>query len=129
VPMASSSQDDDAMMRQREPMTIDGLKRSTDRHFHRLDQRFRGRFDRIDQRLTKMDQRFTKIDQRFTKIDQRFDRLEQEMNRSAEETRRQFNIIAESMRDDLRIFADAIAGHSERLKQHDTRIGRLERRL
>jgi hypothetical protein len=123
-------------MRQREAMTIDGLKRSTDRHFHRLDQRFRRRFDRIDrrfekidQRFEKIDQRFEKIDQRFEKIDQRFDHLEQEMNRSAEETRRQFKIIAESMRDDLRIFADAIAGHSELLNQHETRIGRLERRL
>jgi hypothetical protein len=116
-------------MRQREPMTIDGLKRSTDRHFHRLDQRFR----RLDQRFRRLDQRFRRrfdrIDQRFAKIDHRFDHLEQEMNRSAEETRRQFNIIAESMRDDLRMFADAIAGHSERLNQHDTRIGRLERRL
>ena len=116
------------MMRQREAMTIDGLKRSTDRHFHRLDQRFRRRFDRIDRRFEKIDQRFEKIDQRFEKIDQRFDHLEQEMNRSAEETRRQFKIIAESMRDDLRIFADAIAGHSELLNQHETRIGRLERR-
>jgi hypothetical protein len=37
-------------------------------------------------------------------------------------------VIAESLRDDLRIFADAIGLNSERLNQHETRIDRLERR-
>ena len=54
--------------------------------------------------------------------------LRGEIARSAEETRRHFNIVAESLRDDFRIFADAISVHSERLDQHDARMTRLERR-
>jgi hypothetical protein len=38
-------------------------------------------------------------------------------------------VIAESLRNDLRLFADAIARHSERLDQHDARLARLERSL
>lgn len=38
------------------------------------------------------------------------------------------DMIAESIRDDLRLFADAIGLHSERLNRHDARIDRLEQR-
>jgi len=38
------------------------------------------------------------------------------------------DMIAESIRDDLRIFADAIGLHSDRLNRHDARIDRLEQR-
>ena len=34
------------------------------------------------------------------------------------------DVVAESLRDDLRIFADAIGLHSDRLNRHDARIGR-----
>jgi hypothetical protein len=37
-------------------------------------------------------------------------------------------MVAESLRDDFRIFADGIAGQSERLDKHETRIARLERK-
>jgi hypothetical protein len=123
--LASSSLDDDAMMRKREPMTIDGLKRATDRQFDRLRRHMDRRFDRLDR---------TKADK--SEVRTAIGRLETELRRQAEqsrqqeeETRRHFDVVAESLRDDLRLFADAIAAHSERLIQHDTRIGRLERRL
>ena len=54
--------------------------------------------------------------------------LREEIRQSAEETRLHMEMIAESIRDDLRIFADAIGLHSERLNRHDTRISRLEQR-
>ena len=38
------------------------------------------------------------------------------------------DIIAESIRDDMRLFAEAIAGQSDTLHQHDKRITRLEER-
>jgi len=102
-----------------------------DRRFTRIDRRFTKidrRFTKIDRRFTKIDQRFTKIDQEFAKIDQEFRRQSEEMRRHFEETRRHFDIIAESLRDDLRIFADGIAGQSERLDKHEVRITQLERR-
>jgi chromosome segregation ATPase len=145
------------MMRaSKEPMTVAQLERSMDRQFKsvgatiarsdqrnrrqfaKIDRRFTRidrRFTRIDRRFTKIDRRFTKIDQRFTKIDQEFAKIDQEfrrqseeMRRHFEETRRHFDIIAESLRDDLRIFADGIAGQSERLDKHEVRITQLERR-
>lgn len=96
------TKNDDGMIRTaREPMTIAQLKRSTDRRFERLDR--------------SLNRRFAKIDRRFDEMDRRFDEL-----------RRHFDIIAESLRDDFRLFADAIASHLERLDRHDQRITRLE---
>jgi len=50
------------------------------------------------------------------------------MKETAVETRRHFDVVAESLHDDLRIFADEIARHTERLDHHEVRIVRLERR-
>jgi len=67
-------------------------------------------------------------------MDRRLGRIERTMvtkkdlARAVAEMRHHFEMVAESMRDDLRIFADAIGLHSERLRQHDTRITRLEQR-
>ena len=68
------------------------------------------------------------MDSRFRSVDRRFRSLEAEIRRQGEQTRRHFDMVAESLRDDFRIFADAIARQSERLDQHDVRISRLERR-
>ena len=105
---------DDAMIRRRrKPMTTLQLKRSIDR-----------RFDRIDRRFDKLDRQ--KADR--SDLVQLRTELREEIARSAEETRRHMDLIAEGLRDDLRIFADAIGLHSERLKRHDTRLDRLEQR-
>ena len=91
------------MMRpSREPMTIDQLKRHLDRRFDRLE---RKKADKTEVR-----------------------QLRAEIARSARETRQHMDMVAESLRDDLRIFADAIAGHSDCLDGHEGRITRLERR-
>ena len=68
------------------------------------------------------------MDRQFAKINQEFRRQSEETRRQFEEARRHFEVIAESLRDDLRIFADGIAGQSERLDKHEVRITRLERR-
>jgi hypothetical protein len=54
--------------------------------------------------------------------------LREQIRQSAAETRRHMDMIAESVRDDLRMFADAIGLHSDTLNRHDARISRLERR-
>ena len=94
--------DDDMMRASRQPMTIAQLKRHMDRRFDRLER--------------------TKADKSEIR------RLREEIARSAEETRRHFDIVAESLRDDFRIFADSIGRQTERLNQHETRIIRLEER-
>jgi len=54
--------------------------------------------------------------------------LRDEIASSAAETRRHFDVVAEAIRDDIRILAEALASHSDRLDKHDMRIGALERR-
>ena len=52
--------------------------------------------------------------------------LRDEIASSAAETRRHFDVVAEAIRDDIRILAEALASHSDRLDKHDTRITALE---
>jgi hypothetical protein len=92
--------DDDAKIRaSREPMTVLQLKRS-------------------------MDARFRSVDRRFNR---RFDRLERELRERDERLRRHFDVVVESLHDDLRMFAEAIGAHSERLGDHEQRLRKLER--
>ena len=101
-------------------MTISELKTSMDRRFDGLQ---RTKADKSDlQRLRK-----EMLGLRKEMLDSRAG-LRHEIVRSAEETRRHFDVVAESLRDDLRLFAEAIAAHSDRLDRHDTRISRLESR-
>ena len=84
--------------------------------------------------MTTMDRRFDRLDRKkadrteVRRLGQRLDALDGKIARSAEETRRHMDVVIESLRDDLRIFADAIAGQSERLDRREARIIRLERR-
>ena len=54
--------------------------------------------------------------------------LRDEIASSAAETRRHFDVVAEAIRDDIRILAEALASHGDRLDKHDTRITAIERR-
>jgi hypothetical protein len=112
--------------RSREPMTIAQLKRS------------------MDTRFTRVDRRFKRVDQRFKRVDVELRRLRQELHRQSDDTRRQFqrqsketrqhfedarrhfDVVADSLRDDMRMFAEAIGTHSERFGDHEVRLRRLE---
>ena len=75
-----------------------------------------------------MDRRFDRIERtKANKSDVR--KLRSEIRRLAAETRRHFDVIAESLRSDIRLLAEAVAGHSHRLDKHDGRITRLEQRI
>ena len=87
-------------------MTIAQLKQSMDRRFDRLQ---RAKADKRDLRKLRNDVR-------------------NDIRLSHAETRRHFDIVAESLRDDIRILAEGVAGHSHRLTNHETRITRLEQR-
>jgi hypothetical protein len=54
--------------------------------------------------------------------------LREEIASSAAETRRHFDVVAESIRDGTKVFADGIDAHRERLDKHEERITKLERR-
>ena len=97
--------------RSRTAMTVLQLKRTMDRRFDRTDRSNRRRFTAVE-----------------TKIAASKAELLEEIRRSEAETRRHMDMIAESIRDDLRLFADAIGLHSERLNRHEARIDRLEQR-
>jgi len=120
-------------------MTVSQLNRSMDRRFATMDHRLARRFATIDRRFAAIDRRFAAVDRRFDAVDRRFERVERsivdlrvelraEIARSAEETRRHFDVVVESLRDDLRIFADAIGLQTDRLNRHETRITALEHR-
>ena len=123
------------------------LQRAMDRRFdrlertkadkvelHTLQRAMERRFDTMERRFDAMEQRFGGLEQRFDGLEQRFDGLERtmvdknELASSAAETRRHFDVVAESIRADVRLFADPIRGHTDQLNQHETRITRLERR-
>jgi len=124
------------MMRaSKEPMTVAQLERLMDRRFKSVKLQILGvrvaaaRSDQRNRRqFAKIDRRFVSIDRQFAKVNQEFRRQSEETRRHFDEARRHFDVIAESLRDDLRIFADGIAGQSERLDKHEVRITRLERR-
>jgi len=67
------------------------------------------------------------MDSRFRRVDLEFRRVREDVRRQSEQTRRHFDVVAESLRDDLRLFAEAIRVNSERLDDHDVRLRRLER--
>lgn len=114
-------------------MTILQLKRSVDGRFGRLGRSMDARFERLER---SMDGRLRRLGR---SMDARFERLErsmrseitgsaQENGRLAEETRRHFDVVAESLRDEIRLIAEAVGSHTERLDQHEMRLNHLERR-
>ena len=112
-------------------MTIARLKQSMDRRFQSMDRRFQSMDRAMDRRFARVDRKKAdKSDVRRLerKVDRGFREIRQEIRDTAAQTRRHFEAVVESLHDDFRLFADAIARHSERLDHHDIRIGRLERR-
>jgi hypothetical protein len=69
------------------------------------------------------------MDGRFADVDRRFDRLEARIeahiNEAAAETRRHFDVIAESLRAEIRL---RLEGTDTRLDNHEQRIQALEKR-
>lgn len=79
-----------------------------------LEERLEQRFDqRLDQRL----------DERLGKSS-----LDERLGKFSEEIRRHFDMVAEQMRDDMKVFADATAHHTAVLDNHEARLKTLERK-
>ena len=120
-------------------MTISELKRAMDRRFDRLERtkvdkaEFRRAITRLRTGLHGLHGEIvTSAAETRRYVDASCDSLRSslrdEIASSAAETRRHFNVVAEAIRDDIRIFAEALASHSDRLDKHGMRITALERR-
>lgn len=70
-----------------------------------MDEQTREYFDSMRRELARY---FEAIDQRFNAVDQRFDTVEQRITAEAEETRRHFGVIAESLRNDIKLLVDGL---------------------
>jgi len=93
---------------------VNELKAAMDAGFAEVDRRFAA----VDRRFAEVDQRFAEVDQRFAQVDARFDALDERITRESETTRRHFDVVAEDLRSDMRMIADAVATMSTTLERH-----------
>jgi len=95
---------------------FDGLERRIDGQ----DVRFDGldaRIDGLEGRIEQLDARVKGLDARVEGLDARVDRLDQRQEQRFEETRRHFDVIAESLRDDIRMIAEGLVALSTKVDQ------------
>ncbi len=75
------------------------------------------RFDGLEGRIEQLDARVKGLDARVEGLDARVDRLDQRQEQRFEETRRHFDVIAESLRDDIRMIAEGLVALSTKVDQ------------
>jgi hypothetical protein len=109
-----------------EPVTLRQFQRHVDRRFDRLEKTKAGKSE-LRRLSARSDKRFAKFDKRFDQVDKQVAALRAQMHAHFSDARRHFDMVAESLRDDLRLFADGIHGNTERLDNHEARLRRLER--
>lgn len=101
--MASSSQHDDAMIRNRSKrMTVVQLKQRMDRRFDSVDKRFdvvEKRFDAVDQRFADADKRFAAIDRGLISIGDKLDSITRRLDGDIRDHRRIFDEHEERLKD------------------------------
>ncbi|MBI3493249.1 MAG: hypothetical protein HY047_15940 [Acidobacteria bacterium] len=130
---ASSSHDDDAMMRRLpEPMTIEQLKKHMDGRLRtkadkadlrRLERRLDERFVRIDERFVAIDARFASVDDRLGMIDRRFDALEKALNARIDA---RFGSVNDKLTTILNILDKKYDNHQMILDLYEVRLQELE---
>ena len=81
----------------------------------------------IDELHDVMMTRFEKVHSEFAQVDSEFAKMRAEMRSESEATRRHFDIMAEKMRDSMKIVAEATAHQAVRIDDHEQRLKRLER--
>jgi predicted nuclease with TOPRIM domain len=91
------------------------LEERMNARFARVDARFdslEGRFDSLEGRFDSLEGRFDLLEGRFGSLEGRFEALEASVtariDASAADTRRYFDIVIESLRDDIRIIAEGL---------------------
>jgi archaellum component FlaC len=86
--------------------------------FARVDQRLAGvdqRLAGVDQRLAGVNERLAGVDERLVGVDEQFAEVRQEIRDGDEQTRSQMRVLIDSVRDDVRIFAEAHVALEQRV--------------
>lgn len=96
-----------------------------DRRFDAVDKRLEAhdkRFDEVDKRFDEADKRFDGVDKRFYDVDSRFDEvdtchvtLDARITDEAAATRRHIDIVAESLRESLKVVIDKTTATGEKV--------------
>jgi archaellum component FlaC len=109
---------------------VDDRFSRVDAQFSRMDDRFtrvEEQFSRMDDRFTRVEEQFSRVDDRFTRVEDEFKSVRAEIKAEGEATRRHFDIVAEDMKDLIKIVAEATAQNTQRLNDHETRLTTLEK--
>lgn len=111
-----------------------------DRRFAEVDRRFTELEHRLDVRFTNIDAKLAEHDARFVEHEILFAGLDTKITETAEETRRHSGVVAEGLRDEIRLVAEGVLTVDQKLERFrgevaeefrrvDTRLLRLEARI
>ena len=92
---------------------LDGRFSALDGRFDALD----GRFSDLDGRFKGLDGRFNDLDGRFNDLDGRFSHELAELRRDTDTQIRQFHVLVEGLRDDIRAVAEGVGANYEAHQQ------------
>ncbi len=108
---------------------VDARFSEIDARFDKVDARFSeidARFDKVDARFSEIDARFDKVDARFMQVDARFNEMQQLILQEGERTRQHFDVVAEGLKDGIRLIAEGYTALREDNAEVKTRLQRVE---
>jgi len=100
-----------------------------DARFDKVDSRFdkvETRFAEVDARFAAVDVRFDGVDARFTEVDARFNEMRQLILEEGRRTRTHFDVVAEGLKDQIKVIGEGHAALTAHNTVADTRLQRLE---
>ena len=123
--------------------SVDARFASVDTRFESVDARLASvdaRIESVDARVTSVDAHLASVDAglasldaRFPSVDARFEAILEHINASASETRRHFDVVAESLRSDIRLLAEGLVALDQKTDrlQNELReeFARVDRRF
>jgi len=72
-------------------------------------------FKQVDERFEQVDERFEQVDRRFDSIETRLDVMDRRITDEARTTRRHFDVVAEDLKSQMKVVAEASAQSERRL--------------
>lgn len=84
------------------------------------------RFDKVDVRFAEVDARFDRVDARFVEVDGRFNEMRHLILQEGERTRQHFDVVAEGLRDGIKVIAEGYTALREDSAEVKTRLQRVE---
>ena len=108
---------------------VDTRFAEVDARFAAVDVRFDGvdaRFDEVETRFDEVGARFTEVGARFTEVDIRFNEMRQLILEEGRRTRTHFDVVAEGLKDQIKVIGEGHAALTAHNTVTDTRLQRLE---